>query len=60
MLFMGRKKKKPADRRTEYVKVMFTAAEKLEVERSAGGVGMDVGTMVRTYILEVIRKKKQP
>jgi hypothetical protein len=52
---MGRKKKKPADKRTEYIRVMLTAAEKAEIEKFAIAAGMDVGTWVRVKSLELIR-----
>ena len=54
---MGRKKKKPADKRSEYVRVMLTPGEKLEIERAAISAGLDVGTFVRTQILAIIKKK---
>lgn len=58
MPIMGRKKKKPADKRSEYIRVMLAPAEKLEIERAAIGAGFDVGTFVRSRILELIRVKK--
>lgn len=56
---MGRKKKKPADRRNEYIRVMLTAAEKAEVESAAAQMGLDVGTMVRLRMLELIRRENK-
>jgi len=54
---MGRKKKKAADKRIESIRVMLTAAEKLEIERTAAAIGSDVGAFVRSLVLESIRKK---
>lgn len=56
---MGRKRKKPEDKRTEYIRVMLTAKEKAAVEKAAGHSGMDVGTWVRAEILKLIRMKQR-
>lgn len=56
---MGRKKKKPAEKRTEYIRVMLTGAEKKEIETAALAVGADVGSWVRSLALETVRKKKE-
>lgn len=55
---MGRKKKKPSERRTNTLHIKMTDGERAEIEAAAAAVGADVSTWVRLKILEFIRKQE--
>jgi hypothetical protein len=55
---MGRKPKKPADKKSNCLRVMLTPAERAAIEKAAAAAGMEASTYVRTQILELIRRRK--
>lgn len=56
---VGRKKKKPADRKTYAMKIMMSPKERAEIEAAALAADMETSTWMRRKILEVIRQKNQ-
>lgn len=54
--FMGRKPKKPADKKTNVLKVMMTEGDRAAIEKEAAVNGMEASTWVRLKILEIVRK----
>lgn len=56
-LVMGRKPKKPADKKSNCLRVMLTEKDRAAIDRAAAANEMDTSTFVRTRILELIRKK---
>ena len=54
----GAKKKAPADKRSASIRILLTPAEKVEIDSFAIDIGTDVGTWVRSTILEAIRRHR--
>ena len=55
---MGRRKKKPAEKRTNTLHVKLTNAERAELDDAAKADDMDTSTFVRRIVLEFVRKQK--
>lgn len=55
---MGRKPKKPAEKKSNCLRVMMTEKDRAAIEKAAAAEGVEASTYVRMRILELIRKKK--
>ncbi len=56
---MGRKPKKPADKKSNCLRVMMTEKDRAAIEKAAESDGVEASTWVRMRILELIRDKKK-
>ena len=54
----GAKPKAPADKHSSSIRILLTPAEKVEIDSFAKAIGTDVGTWVRSMILEAIRRQR--
>lgn len=55
---MGRKPKKPAEKKSNCLRVMMTEKDRAAIEKAAAAEGFEASTFVRMKILELIRSKK--